>query len=97
MNVVLTAIPEVRVIEPKVFGDARGFFLEAYHAESRHELSVMSYLLAYRSRPSSPDAGFYVAARNDVLRRNGSDWRLARRLVQLDHVMLRDGVLSTLL
>jgi dTDP-4-dehydrorhamnose 3,5-epimerase len=33
MNVVATAIPEVVVIEPKVFGDPRGFFLETFHAE----------------------------------------------------------------
>jgi len=28
-----TIIPGVILIEPKVFGDSRGFFLEAYHAE----------------------------------------------------------------
>ncbi|HRH79403.1 MAG TPA: dTDP-4-dehydrorhamnose 3,5-epimerase family protein [Cellvibrionaceae bacterium] len=26
MNVIDTAIPDVKIIEPKVFGDARGFF-----------------------------------------------------------------------
>jgi dTDP-4-dehydrorhamnose 3,5-epimerase len=26
MNVIKTAIPDVMIIEPKVFGDARGFF-----------------------------------------------------------------------
>jgi dTDP-4-dehydrorhamnose 3,5-epimerase len=31
MNVIPTAIPEVLLIEPKVFGDARGFFLESYN------------------------------------------------------------------
>ncbi len=31
MNVSLTRIPEVLVIEPKVFGDARGFFLESFN------------------------------------------------------------------
>ena len=31
MNVVPTALPEVLVIEPKVFGDARGFFFESYN------------------------------------------------------------------
>jgi dTDP-4-dehydrorhamnose 3,5-epimerase len=30
MNVVRTAIPDVLVLEPKVFGDARGFFLESF-------------------------------------------------------------------
>jgi dTDP-4-dehydrorhamnose 3,5-epimerase len=30
MNVIETAIPGVLILEPKVFGDARGFFLESY-------------------------------------------------------------------
>ena len=28
-----TAIPDVCIVEPKVFGDARGFFLEIWHAD----------------------------------------------------------------
>src|SRR5438046_2648130 len=32
MNVIGTDIPEVVIIEPKVFGDQRGFFLETYNA-----------------------------------------------------------------
>ena len=28
-----TAIPEVVLVEPDVFGDDRGFFLETYHQE----------------------------------------------------------------
>src|SRR5690606_33950548 len=28
-----TAIPDVKIIEPKVFGDQRGFFLETFQAE----------------------------------------------------------------
>ena len=31
MKVVRTAIPEVMILEPKVFGDERGFFLERYN------------------------------------------------------------------
>ncbi|GAB3774046.1 dTDP-4-dehydrorhamnose 3,5-epimerase [Ramlibacter monticola] len=31
MKVISTAIPEVLVLEPKVFGDARGFFLESFN------------------------------------------------------------------
>lgn len=30
MNVIRTAIPDVLILEPKVFGDARGFFMESY-------------------------------------------------------------------
>lgn len=32
MRFVPTAIPEVVIIEPQVFGDARGFFMETWHA-----------------------------------------------------------------
>ncbi|MBP7565625.1 MAG: dTDP-4-dehydrorhamnose 3,5-epimerase [Burkholderiaceae bacterium] len=31
MKVTATAIPEVLILEPKVFGDGRGFFLESYN------------------------------------------------------------------
>jgi dTDP-4-dehydrorhamnose 3,5-epimerase len=34
MNVIDTALPGVKLIEPKVFGDARGFFLESWNARS---------------------------------------------------------------
>src|SRR5580704_13183553 len=32
MKVIETAIPGVLIIEPKLFGDSRGFFTEIYHA-----------------------------------------------------------------
>lgn len=31
MNVIATAIPDVLILEPKVFGDARGFFFESFN------------------------------------------------------------------
>ena len=31
MKVVRTGVPEVLILEPKVFGDERGFFLESYN------------------------------------------------------------------
>jgi dTDP-4-dehydrorhamnose 3,5-epimerase len=31
MNVIKTAIPEVLIFEPKVYGDSRGFFFESYN------------------------------------------------------------------
>ncbi len=33
MNVTKTAIPEVLVLEPKIFGDERGFFYESYNSK----------------------------------------------------------------
>lgn len=71
--------------------------VEAYHSDIPGECLAYSYLLAYRSRQSIPEGGFYVAQRQDVLRKSGSDWRLARRAVMLDQIMLFDGALSTLL
>ena len=37
MNVIKTAIPEVLIIEPKVFGDARGFFFESFNQRAFDE------------------------------------------------------------
>ena len=34
MNIIETALPGVLIIEPKVFGDARGFFLESWNQNS---------------------------------------------------------------
>lgn len=31
MRITPTALPEVLILEPKVFGDERGFFMESYH------------------------------------------------------------------
>lgn len=40
MRVVETALPGVVVIEPDVFRDPRGFFLETYHAEKYRDLGI---------------------------------------------------------
>ena len=37
MKITPLAIPEVLLIEPKVFGDARGFFFESYNRRAFHE------------------------------------------------------------
>ncbi|BCB28733.1 dTDP-4-dehydrorhamnose 3,5-epimerase [Sulfurimicrobium lacus] len=39
MQVVATAIPDVLILEPKVFGDERGFFFESYNARKFTELT----------------------------------------------------------
>ncbi len=40
MNITPTKLPEVLVIEPKVFGDARGFFFESYHERKYLEAGI---------------------------------------------------------
>lgn len=42
MQVTPTAIPEVLVIEPKVFGDARGFFFESYNHKTFQEATGLA-------------------------------------------------------
>ena len=37
MSVINTAIPEVKIFEPKVFGDERGFFMESFNQQSFSE------------------------------------------------------------
>lgn len=39
MKATPTAIPEVMVIEPKVFGDARGFFYESFNQQTFNEVT----------------------------------------------------------
>ena len=40
MNVIETSLPGVLIIEPKVFGDHRGFFKETYQAERYAEAGI---------------------------------------------------------
>jgi dTDP-4-dehydrorhamnose 3,5-epimerase len=39
MQVIQTAIPEVLILEPKVFGDERGFFFESFNQQRFEELT----------------------------------------------------------
>ncbi|MCS6175150.1 dTDP-4-dehydrorhamnose 3,5-epimerase [Shewanella baltica] len=38
MNIIDTKIPDVKIIEPKVFGDERGFFMETWNQKQFEEL-----------------------------------------------------------
>ncbi|KML18780.1 dTDP-4-dehydrorhamnose 3,5-epimerase [Enterobacter quasiroggenkampii] len=38
MNVTMTEIPDVLILEPKVFGDNRGFFLESFNQKTFNEI-----------------------------------------------------------
>jgi dTDP-4-dehydrorhamnose 3,5-epimerase len=40
MNVIHTTIPEVLIIEPKIFGDQRGFFVETYQFRRYAEFGI---------------------------------------------------------
>src|SRR3954452_20175599 len=40
MQIIRTEIPDVVIIEPKVFGDPRGFFLEAFQSQRYAEVGI---------------------------------------------------------
>ena len=40
MNLIPTAIPDVLLLEPRVFGDERGFFLESWNKRTFAELGI---------------------------------------------------------
>lgn len=42
LTVIPSAIPEVLILQPKVFADARGFFLESFNARSFEEATGLS-------------------------------------------------------
>jgi len=42
MNVIKTKIPDVLILEPKVFGDERGFFFESYNEKVFREATGLS-------------------------------------------------------
>ena len=54
MQVTQTAIPEVLILEPKVFGDSRGFFMESFNARTFRELTGLdvSFVQDNHSRSS---------------------------------------------
>jgi dTDP-4-dehydrorhamnose 3,5-epimerase len=42
MKVLETHIPDVKIIEPKVFGDERGFFLETWNEEKFRQIGIQA-------------------------------------------------------
>jgi dTDP-4-dehydrorhamnose 3,5-epimerase len=51
MKIIDTAIAEVKIIEPAVFGDARGFFMESWHSQKFAEQGLdLSFVQDNHSR-----------------------------------------------
>lgn len=81
MQVFETAIPDVRLIEPKVFGDDRGFFLESFQAEryaeqagitlafvqDNHSRSARNVLRGLHFQRSKPQGKLVRVVRGEVL------------------------------
>jgi len=47
MNIIETELPGVLIIEPKVFGDARGFFLETFQKQRYEDAGIPGYELEF--------------------------------------------------
>ena len=54
ITVTPTALPDIKIIEPKVFGDARGFFLESFNARdfAQHVQAGVEFVQDNHSRSS---------------------------------------------
>ena len=53
MQVVRTGIPEVLILEPKVFGDERGFFLESYNKRVFRDATGLDFEFVQDNHSSS--------------------------------------------
>jgi dTDP-4-dehydrorhamnose 3,5-epimerase len=55
-TVTKTAIPDVLILEPKVFGDARGFFYESFNARDFGEATGLdvSFVQDNHSKSAKP-------------------------------------------
>ena len=45
MKITPTALPGVLIVEPKVFGDSRGFFVETFREEWLHSVGIMQHFV----------------------------------------------------
>jgi dTDP-4-dehydrorhamnose 3,5-epimerase len=52
MQLIPTAIPDVLILEPKVFGDHRGFFLETYRREVFEKAGIPDFVQDNHSKSS---------------------------------------------
>jgi len=53
MNIIETAIPDVKILEPKVFGDDRGFFMETFREEwFRENVAEVTFVQDNHSKSS---------------------------------------------
>ena len=81
MNVIRTKIPDVLVIEPKVFGDDRGFFFESFNehqflvatglknikfVQDNHSKSVMNVLRGLHYQIENPQGKLVRVAHGEV-------------------------------
>jgi 3-phenylpropionate/cinnamic acid dioxygenase small subunit len=62
--------------------------VRVHELEAKDEFAVTSYLLALRSRWDRTEFDFIPVQRDDVLRRNGDSFKIARRIMYADQSVL---------
>lgn len=58
MIVIKTAIPDVLILEPKVFGDERGFFFESYNQQTFEELKLHLFKIIIQNPKRTYSEGY---------------------------------------
>ena len=80
MNVTPTAIPDVLIIEPKVFGDARGFFYESFNDRAFDE-AVGRHVAFVQDNHSRSSKGVLRGLHYQIQQPQGKLVRVARGAV----------------
>lgn len=80
MNIVSTALPEVFIVEPKVFGDARGFFLESFH-QQRFDAAVGAHVDFVQDNHSRSSRGVLRGLHYQIRQPQGKLVRVVRGAV----------------
>ena len=63
--------------------------VRTFRTDNENEIIVDSAVLLFRSRGDVNEPSTISAGREDLLRRNGDDWQLARRTIMVDESVLR--------
>jgi dTDP-4-dehydrorhamnose 3,5-epimerase len=57
MKIIETKIPDLKIIEPSVFADDRGYFFESYSAKEFEKLGIVDYLAFVQDNESKSQKG----------------------------------------
>lgn len=90
MNVIGTALPEVLILEPKVFGDARGFFMESFNQRAFNQTTGTDHQFV-QDNHSRSSQGVLRGLHYQVQQPQGKLVRVARGAVYDVAVDIRKG------
>lgn len=90
MNIVATALPEVLILEPKVFGDARGFFMESFNQRAFNQATGTDHRFV-QDNHSRSSQGVLRGLHYQVQQPQGKLVRVARGAVYDVAVDIRKG------